>query len=110
MAMCTIPIKGDGIRGMHRMLLALGSTRPKDIRDGKAELMLLHEKFTGDTRLETAISEVKDKLEAAALLGVVPPCIWEDVGTPIQTTVEHNCTYFYGKAATALILLTGWWQ
>ena len=64
----------------------------------KDELRLLHEKFTGDARLETAITETKERLEAAALLGVVPQ--WEDVGKPIQTAVEHNCTYFYAKAAT----------
>ena len=61
-------------------------------------LRLLHEKFTGDARLEIAIAETKEKLEAAALLGVAPQ--WEDVGKPIQTPVEHICTYFYAKPAT----------
>ena len=93
-----LPIKGDGIRRAHLLLLSLGCTRSKDLRENRDMLRLLHEKFTGDARLETAIQETKEQLEAAALLGVAPQ--WEDVGKPIQTAVEHNCSYFYAKAAT----------
>ena len=93
-----LPVKGDGIRRVHLLLLSLGCTRSKDPREVKDELCLLHEKFTGDARLEKAIAQTKEKLESAALVGVAPQ--WEDVEKPIQTAVEHNCTYFYAKAAT----------
>ena len=77
------------------LLLSLGCTRSKYLREVKDELRLLHEKFTGDARLETAIAETKEKLESAALLGVAPQSLaqWEDVGKPIQTAVAHTCTY-----------------
>ena len=65
-----LPVKGDGIRRVHLLLLSLGCTRSKDLREAKDELRLLHEKFTGDARLVTAITETKEKLESAALLGV----------------------------------------
>ena len=55
-----LPIKGDGVRRMHLLLLSLGCTRSKDLREVKDGLRLMHEKFTGDTRLGTAIQEVKD--------------------------------------------------
>ena len=93
-----LPVNGDGVRRVHLLLISLGCTRSNDLREVKDVLRLLHEKFTGNARLETAITDAKAKLESAAPLGVAPQ--WEDVGIPIQTAVEHNCTYFYAKSVT----------
>jgi hypothetical protein len=51
-----LPVKGVGIRRIHLLLLSLGCTRTKDLRETRDMLRLLHEKFTGDARLETAIA------------------------------------------------------
>ena len=113
-----LPVKGDGVRRVHRILLSLGCTRSKDLREVKDELRLLHEKFTGDARLETAITQTKEKLESAALLGVVPQ--WEDVGKlqwnttvtvptsaqKLQQNLQTGNSHLGGAYKIALLLLS----
>ena len=92
-------IENDGLRTIHLGLLHLKNVRTGDILKMEESLRRLHFKFTGDTKLETAMKETESALRKAAEMNVVPA--WFDVGQPIYTAIEFNCSYFYAKAASA---------
>jgi len=91
-------VEDDGLRTIHLGLLHLKNVRTGDILKMEKSLRRLHYKFTGDSKLETAMKETEVAIRKAAEVNVVPA--WSDVGQPIYTAIEFHCSYFYARAAS----------
>ena len=70
----------DGLRTIHLGLLSLRSVRSGDVLKMEESLRRLHYKFTGDSKLETAMKETELVIRKAAEMNVVPA--WADMGQP----------------------------
>ena len=88
---------GSGLRSIHLALLHLKTVRTSDVLAMQDQLRRLHNKFTGDAKLATAMAEAEVVIRKAAEMNAVPA--WIDVGKPIFTAISSKTSYFYAKAA-----------
>ena len=87
---------GSGLRSIHLALLHLKTVRTSDVLAMQDQLRRLHNKFTGDAKLATAMAESEVVIRKAAEMNAVPA--WIDVGKPIFTAISSKTSYFYAKA------------